>query len=103
MAIKNITLGSTDTIIMEAASRTAVFSIIYCNIYSGDIIINVSAYPDTASASATNRIISDYEIPTTDSLIWQSGEKFILDTGDTISGYANVANNVTVTVNYLEF
>ncbi len=102
MAIFSAQLTAAETTIcLAGASETrAVLSIIFCNTDTSDRTITVYAYASGGSAADNTTIIKSFTIPAGDTFIWSANEKFILNTGDKISGLADVTLKVTTTTNY---
>jgi hypothetical protein len=101
MALVNVPIQDTDTDLIVAAEQSVVFSIIFCNISSGDVDLTTYAIPSGGSVGTTNCIINNFTVPANDSLIWTSGEKFILDAGDKITANASAADDLVATINFL--
>ena len=104
MAIKNTEIVTTsETSIFTAESTTqAVLSIIFCNTTSSSLTLTVYAYPSGSSMGSSTMIINKLVIPATDTFTWTADEKFILSSGDKITGLLEAAASpgITATVNY---
>jgi hypothetical protein len=103
MAISNVLLGSSETTIKAAgvAEEIAVLSITFVNNDTTARNLTVYAYPSSGSASTTTKIIDSLPIAASDTFVWTTNERFILNNGDKISGLADVANKINATANYI--
>jgi hypothetical protein len=100
MAINNVVVGNTATSILTATADSAVVSIVFYNDHTSTVNLTLYAYPSGGSAGAGSTIMT-VDIPTKDSFIWSSDEKFIIETDDVISAVADVDAVLTATISYL--
>lgn len=103
MAILNKVLDTVETIIFKCPFNltTTILSIIFCNNSDSAINITLYAYPKTSSANDGTTILKNYSIPAEDTFIWSANERFILNSGDIISGVAGVSGVITSTINFM--
>lgn len=101
MAISNTQLSTTNTTVYTSTGETLVACLFLCNTHTSDVNVSVHVVPSGQSVSDTRMILKQYTIPAGDTLTFE-WEKLILDNGDFISGVADVANKVSVTVSHVE-
>jgi hypothetical protein len=72
-----------------------------CNYSVGNVTANVYVVPSGSSAANANIILASLELTALDTYqLYASGEKLLLDTGDTVRVDANVNNSITTVVSY---
>lgn len=99
--IANEVLGATETILLTATSQSAVVSISFYNADTSTRTVTLYAY-NTGKTAGDGTTIAKFDIPTTDTFIWTSNEKFIIETDDVISAVCDTASQITATISYLE-
>jgi hypothetical protein len=99
--ITSVQLGTGETTIKQAGAsdQVGVLSLMFCNTSASTRTITCYAYASGGSAGDGTTFIKELEIDSKDTFLWTSGEKFIIENSDTITGLADAASSVTVTVN----
>ena len=75
----------------------AVTCMIFCNVSTSDVVLNLYAVPDGLSVAPQTQIIKDLTIPAGETFTFDS-EKMILSTDDRIRAIANANSRLSVTV-----
>lgn len=103
--LKNVTLGTSDTELLTApAGKTyAVLTLVFCNISTNPIQISVYASAGgVGSGTDATCILKSFTIQASDTYIWTSNEKLVLDATDRISALASSGASISALCNYLE-
>jgi len=100
MAIKNVSIGLSETIILTATAETAFLTIVFCNTGVSSRLVQLYMYPTGGSAGNGSLVLKDIGIPAGDTFVWSGTDKILLDVGGVISAIADSASDVTATVSY---
>ena len=97
----NVQLGVTETVIAQGGTtHRNILSLRLVNTDTVSRVFSLYCYPSGGSASDTTIIKKDYTIQAADDYYFTKDELFRLGNGETLSGLADVAAKITVTINY---
>ena len=90
------------TVAITSAGVTAITIISLCNYSANSETASIHIVPSGASVTNDNIFISNLEIfPNDTFIVYQGGEKIILDDGDTIVVIASTVNTITAITSYM--
>jgi len=99
--IYNVQLGATETTITQGgATPRNILSLRLVNTDTSTRTFSLYCYPSGGSGSDTTIIKKEYSIVSYDDYYFTKDELFRLGNGETLSGIADVASKITVTINY---
>jgi len=103
MSIQTANVGITDTTTFTSVGgQSAVTLMSLCNYGAVSQTVSVYIVTATNSASDANIFVKEIEIAPADTfIIYQGGEKIILDEDDSIVAIASAANAVTAITSYM--
>lgn len=95
--LKNLLVGSTDTVVLTSVGESVLLIILFCNEDSIDHTLNLYCTP---VGGTKRRILKDYTLYSNDTFVWTGDERFIMAEGDTISATIETSGNVVATSSY---
>ena len=99
--IYNVQLGNTETTITTGGTTPRnVLSVRLCNTDTTTRTFSLFCYPSGGSGDDTTVIKKEYSLASFDDYYFNKDELFRLGDGDILSGIADVASKITVTINY---
>jgi len=102
MSIQTITLDATQTSTLASVGTSAVTIMSLCNYSAVSQTVSIHIVPQGSLPDDTNIFVKDITIVAGDTFIlYQGGEKIILDDGDFISAIASNAAAVTAITSYM--
>ena len=99
MSIANVTIGATNTTIINAAAQLTAVGILLCNFGSVDETVTVYAIKSGGSAGNSTTILKSFVLPAANTYSFDF--KLILDSGDSIVAIGTVGAIVAATPSYL--
>lgn len=97
----DVSTGSADTLYTAPASTTSIVLGAALANKSGNTVAVTLSFTDT-SAGTTSQMIPAVQIPPNTTLEVLAGQKYILETGDTLKVQADTASSIDVTLGVLE-
>ena len=102
MSIQTITIDATDTTTYFSTGQSAVTIMSLCNFSAINQVASIHIVPQGGTPDDTNIFVKDIHIVAGDTFIlYQGGEKIILDDGDYISAIATNAAAVTAITSFM--
>jgi len=101
MSIQTATVGLTPTTVYTSVGGSAITFMSLCNFGTNDVTCNVYVVPNGDVPSDSNIVIKDLEILAGDTyILYQGGEKILLDGNDSVVVSSSIGNTVSVVTSF---
>jgi len=102
MAISTVSVGAAPATTYISSGDSAVTFMSLCNTSGAAVACEIHVVPDGAVAGPGNLLITDLEIIAGDTyILYQGGEKLVLENNDSIVVLSSVASVVSVITSYV--
>jgi hypothetical protein len=98
MAIANVNIGTSNTVIYSSTGDFMVATMIFCNTsVSTSANINIYLIPNGSAVGSSTMIVNQLTIPPTETVFFDT-ERLVLGNGDIIAAICSVSSTITCTI-----